>query len=68
MQKVEDEFLPTREVRARYHKTERTILRWERDGVLPPAVWINGRKHWRLSALEQAERDGMGGRKPSMED
>jgi hypothetical protein len=31
----------------------------ERDGVLPPAVKINGRKHWYLSALEQAERKGM---------
>jgi hypothetical protein len=60
MQKAEDEFLPTRKVRARYHTTDRTILRWERDGVLPPAVKINGRKHWRLSELERAERAGMG--------
>jgi hypothetical protein len=62
MQKIEDELLPTRKVRARYHTTDRTILRWERDGVLPPAVKINGRKHWYLSALEQAEREGMGRR------
>lgn len=60
MLKVEDELLPTRKVRARYNKTDRTLLRWERSGVLPPAVWINGRKHWRLSELERAERAGMG--------
>jgi hypothetical protein len=58
-----DELLPTRQLRARYHTTDRTILRWERAGVLPPAVWIAGRKHWRLSELEQAERAGMGARK-----
>ena len=63
MQKVEDELLlPTRKVRARYSTTDRTILRWERDGLLPPAVKINGRKHWRLSELEAAERAGMGKR------
>jgi hypothetical protein len=60
MPSVNDELLPTRKMRARYHTTDRTILRWERDGVLPPAVWINGRKHWRLSELERLERAGMG--------
>ena len=63
MRKVkDDELLPTRKVRARYHTTDRTLLRWERDGVLPPPVWICGRKHWRLSELERAERAGMGKR------
>jgi hypothetical protein len=66
VQKVEDELLPTRKVRARYNTTDRTILRWERDKILPPPVWINGRKHWRLSELEAAERANMG-RKPAGE-
>jgi DNA-binding transcriptional MerR regulator len=68
MQKVEDELLPTRKVRARYHKTDRTILRWERDGILPPPVWINGRKHWRLSDLERLERERVGEHTPITED
>jgi hypothetical protein len=59
MHQADDELLPTRKLRARYSKTDRTILRWERDGVLPPAVKICGRKHWRLSDLERAERAGM---------
>jgi hypothetical protein len=58
-----DELLPTRKVRARYSTTDRTILRWERDGVLPPPVWVNGRKYWRVSTLEQLEREGMGKRR-----
>jgi hypothetical protein len=49
MHQADDELLPTRKLRARYSKTDRTILRWERCG----------RKHWRLSDLERAERAGM---------
>jgi len=69
MQKVEDELLPTRKVRARYSKTDRTILRWERDKVLPPPVWIGKRKYWRLSDLERLERESVGsGRNPVTQD
>jgi predicted DNA-binding transcriptional regulator AlpA len=61
----DDEFLPTRRVRARYGgKSEKTIDRWIEAGVLPPPIWINGRRHWLRSALEQRERDGMSRRKP----
>jgi hypothetical protein len=59
MPSADDPFLPTRKLRARYSKTDRTIRRWERDGVLPPAIKICGRKHWRLSDLERAERNVM---------
>ena len=48
MQNIEDELLPMRRVRARYNKTDRTNLRWQRDKVLPPPVWIGKRKYWRL--------------------
>jgi predicted DNA-binding transcriptional regulator AlpA len=65
MQQDDDEFLPTRRVRARYGgKSEKTIDRWIEAGVLPPPVWINGRRHWRRSALERHEREGMSRRKP----
>lgn len=60
----DDEFLPTKRVRQRYGgKSEKTIDRWVEKGVLPPPEWINGRRHWRLSVLEQHEREGMGTRK-----
>jgi hypothetical protein len=62
MSSADDPFLPTRKLRARYSTTDRTILRWEQAGVLPPAIKICGRKHWRLSDLERAERAGMGKR------
>ena len=62
--KDNDEFLPTREVRARYGgKSEKTIERWVARGVLPQPDWINGRRYWRRSVLEQYERAGMGSRK-----
>ena len=58
MSQADERLLPTRAVRERYNKTDRSILRWERTGVLPPPVWINGRKFWRLSDLERLEREG----------
>lgn len=59
----DDEFLPTKRVRARYGgKSEKTIDRWILKRILPPPEWINGRRYWRRSVLEQNERDGMGKR------
>ena len=56
-----DEYLTTKHVRARYGgKSEKTIERWVELGVLPPPTWINGRKYWLRSVLEQREREGMG--------
>jgi hypothetical protein len=63
-----DEFLTTAHLRKRYKKTAKTIRDWEIAGVLPPPDRINGRKHWRLSVLEQAEREGMSRRKPETVD
>jgi hypothetical protein len=58
---TDDEFLPTRKVRVRYGgKSEKTIERWIARGVLPAPEWINGRRYWRRSVLEQHEREGMG--------
>jgi hypothetical protein len=45
-------------VRARYGgKSGRTVLRWKKSGVLPPAdQTINGRDYWWESTLEEHER------------
>jgi hypothetical protein len=67
MSHVNDELLPTRKLRLRYSTSDRNLLRWERAGVLPAPIWINGRKYWRLSDLEYAERAGMGARKANRE-
>jgi len=32
-----------------------TIWRWEKQGILPPARRINGRKFWRRSEIEQVK-------------
>jgi hypothetical protein len=58
----DEQFLPTKLVCHRYCTTERTIDRWTARGVLPKPDIINGRKYWRRSALERAEREGMGRR------
>jgi DNA-binding transcriptional MerR regulator len=60
MHQADDELLPARKMRARYSTTDRTILRWEREGVLPPPIKIRGRKYWARSDLERLEREGMG--------
>jgi DNA-binding transcriptional MerR regulator len=63
----EDEYLPTRHLRARYKVTSKTIREWELAGVLPPPDWIGGRKYWRRSTLEEAERTGMSRRRSEVE-
>jgi predicted site-specific integrase-resolvase len=60
MPQADERLLSTRKLRERYGVTDRTILRWERAGILPDPTWIRKRKHWRLSELERAERAGMG--------
>ncbi len=30
-----------------------TLWRWEKKGILPPAVRINGRKYWRQSVAQK---------------
>lgn len=56
----DDEFLPTKRVRARYgEKSEKTIERWIKRGILPAPDWINGRRYWRRSVLEKHEREFM---------
>jgi predicted DNA-binding transcriptional regulator AlpA len=65
MENNADEFLTTKHVRARYGgKSDKTIDRWIAQGVLPPPLIINGRRHWRRSDLEHAERAGMNRRQP----
>jgi DNA-binding transcriptional MerR regulator len=51
--------LAIRKVRERYDVCGRTIDRWLEKGILPPPIFVRGRRYWELSALEQAERAGM---------
>jgi DNA-binding transcriptional MerR regulator len=51
--------LAIRKVRERYDVSGRTIDRWLEQGILPPPIFVRGRRYWELSALEQAERAGM---------
>jgi hypothetical protein len=46
---------PRRLTRERYHKTSRTIERWERDPKLgfPRPTYINGRKYDDPAALDE---------------
>ncbi len=37
--------------------TDVTLWRWERDGVIPPALRIRGRKFWRRSTLERLKAE-----------
>lgn len=30
-----------------------TLWRWERDGIMPPAMRIGGRKYWPVSAVDE---------------
>jgi hypothetical protein len=67
MEADSDEFLLRRHLRHRYKVTDRTIERWHKNGVLPAAVVINGRLHWRRSEIEQREREGMGRQRQTAE-
>jgi predicted DNA-binding transcriptional regulator AlpA len=43
--------LPRRELRSLVPVSDMTIWRWERDGVFPRHLSINGRNYWRLSEI-----------------
>jgi DNA-binding transcriptional MerR regulator len=49
--------LPTRLICARYNITNRTVDRWEKSGILPTPVRINGVRYWRHHELERRERE-----------
>ena len=52
-----DGMLPTRLICARYNITNRTVDRWEKSGILPTPVRINGIRYWRQHELERRERE-----------
>ena len=52
-----DRMLPTRLICARYNVTNRTVDRWEKSGILPTPVRINGVRYWRQHELERRERE-----------
>jgi DNA-binding transcriptional MerR regulator len=49
--------LPMRLVRERYNITDRTVDRWEKSGILPTPVRINGVRYWHQHELERRERE-----------
>jgi DNA-binding transcriptional MerR regulator len=49
--------LPTRLICARYNITNRTVDRWEKNGILPTPVRINGVRYWQQHELERRERE-----------
>jgi predicted DNA-binding transcriptional regulator AlpA len=57
-----ERLLPRRELRSLMPVSDMTIWRWERDGLFPRHLLINGRNYWRLSELrewmDQRERAG----------
>jgi hypothetical protein len=56
-------YLPSRQVRERYHVSDMSLWRWLRDPKLnfPQPTIINGRRYWRLEDLETWERDRAAG-------
>jgi predicted DNA-binding transcriptional regulator AlpA len=44
-----------REVRKRFARTDPTIARWVKSGILPPPIYINGIRAWREADLAIAE-------------
>jgi predicted DNA-binding transcriptional regulator AlpA len=50
-QNLTERLLPRRELRRLVPVSDMTIWRWERDGVFPRHVSINGRNYWRLSEI-----------------
>lgn len=43
--------LPRRRLRKLIPVSDMTIYRWERDGIFPKHLSINGRNYWRLSEV-----------------
>jgi DNA-binding transcriptional MerR regulator len=51
--------LKTGQVGERYGVTARTVLRWEADGILPPAdLIVHGRRYWWNVTLDRHDRAG----------
>ena len=49
--KLDERLLPRRELRQLVPVSDMTIWRWERAGLFPRHVSINGRNYWRLSEI-----------------
>src|SRR5262245_6309382 len=56
---MSEKFLTTKDICHRYGVVSRTVDRWVTQGVLEQPTRINGRRYWRLSAIEQNERDAV---------
>lgn len=52
------EFITPDELATRWKVTRRTIANWQREGILPPTVSINGyHTLYRLSDIERLEKE-----------
>jgi hypothetical protein len=63
MREASEKFHPTRALCQRYDVVPRTIDRWIDSGILPPPVWIGGRRYWPEDALLKLERSLVGKRR-----
>jgi len=50
-QNLTERLLPRRELRRLVPVSDMTIWRWERGGMFPKHLSINGRNYWRLSEI-----------------
>jgi predicted DNA-binding transcriptional regulator AlpA len=50
---ISERLLPRRELRSLVPVSDMTIWRWERGGVFPRHLSINGRNYWRLSEISE---------------
>jgi len=57
-----ERFLPIAEMLKRYGVSRLTISRWVAAGELPEPVRLNNLRYWRLSDLEEFERNRIGKR------
>src|SRR5262249_28310865 len=53
----------SKEICHRYGIVPRTVDRWVTQGVLEQPTRINGRRYWRLSVIEQNERNAVPSRR-----
>jgi prophage regulatory protein len=47
-----DRLINRRQLRQKIPTSDMTIWRWERQGIFPAHISINGRNYWRLSEIK----------------
>jgi hypothetical protein len=52
--------LSTKALCTRWDRTDRSIDRYIALGIIPPPLWISGRRFWPEEQIEAVERAGIG--------